>query len=108
MPSSAPASDRIHRVLDRVDEAAEHCGAFSKPQLNQTGLVERRFWYTRWLQVVAERAQILFAREYFCARPSRLNRRDDPADELFDAALPIWRADSIGVEVSQDTIKPYA
>ena len=26
---------------------AEHCGAFSKPQLNQTGLLKAAFWYTR-------------------------------------------------------------
>src|ERR1700675_3141048 len=26
---------------------AEHCGAFSKPQLNQTGLLNAAFWYTR-------------------------------------------------------------
>ena len=25
---------------------AEHCGAFSKPQLNQTGLLNAAFWYT--------------------------------------------------------------
>src|SRR5215210_6611041 len=25
---------------------AEHCGAFSKPQLNHTGLLNDAFWYT--------------------------------------------------------------
>src|SRR5678815_6081838 len=26
---------------------AEHCGVFSKPQLNHTGLLNEPFWYTR-------------------------------------------------------------
>src|SRR5689334_25276447 len=33
--------------LTELMKQAEHCGAFSKPQLNHTGLLNAAFWYTR-------------------------------------------------------------
>src|SRR4029077_3000999 len=48
MPS-VRASVRIEYIVSCTElmKQAEHCGAFSKPQLNQTGLLKAAFWYTR-------------------------------------------------------------
>src|SRR5215203_2000997 len=48
MPS-VRASDRIESIVSWTElmKHAEHWGAFSKPQLNQTGLLNAAFWYTR-------------------------------------------------------------
>src|SRR5690349_25043008 len=47
MPSVL-ASVRIESIVSWTElmKQAEHCGAFSKPQLNQTGLLKAAFWYT--------------------------------------------------------------
>src|SRR3954462_9454255 len=47
MPS-VRASVRIESIVSWTElmKHAEHCGAFSKPQLNQTGLLNAAFWYT--------------------------------------------------------------
>src|SRR6187549_3170355 len=46
---SVRASVRIESMVSWTElmKHAEHCGAFSKPQLNQTGLLNAAFWYTR-------------------------------------------------------------
>src|SRR5687768_9043095 len=46
---SVLASVRIESIVSCTElmKQAEHCGAFSKPQLNQTGLLNAAFWYTR-------------------------------------------------------------
>src|SRR4026207_1399258 len=46
---SVRASVRIESIVSWTElmKHAEHCGAFSKPQLNQTGLLNAAFWYTR-------------------------------------------------------------
>src|SRR5262245_33365037 len=46
---SVRASDRIESIVSCTElmKQAEHCGAFSKPQLNHTGLLNAAFWYTR-------------------------------------------------------------
>src|SRR5919206_2743038 len=46
---SVRASVRIESIVSCTElmKQAEHCGAFSKPQLNQTGLLKAAFWYTR-------------------------------------------------------------
>src|SRR5881628_1581735 len=45
MPS-VRASDRIESIVSCTElmKHAEHCGAFSKPQLNHTGLLKAAFW----------------------------------------------------------------
>src|SRR6476619_1878705 len=47
MPS-VRASVRIESIVSCTEliKHAEHCGAFSKPQLNQTGLLNAAFWCT--------------------------------------------------------------
>src|SRR5678810_1491942 len=47
MPS-VRASVRIESMVSDTElmKQAEHCGAFSKPQLNHTGLLNAAFWYT--------------------------------------------------------------
>src|SRR6476646_4311556 len=46
---SVRASVRIESIVSWTElmKQAEHCGAFSNPQLNQTGLLNAAFWYTR-------------------------------------------------------------
>src|SRR6187549_4036131 len=46
---SVRASDRMESIVSCTElmKQAEHCGAFSKPQLNHTGLLKAAFWYTR-------------------------------------------------------------
>src|SRR6267143_3971869 len=46
---SVRASVRIESIVSCTElmKQAEHCGAFSKPQLNQTGLLNAAFWCTR-------------------------------------------------------------
>ena len=48
MPS-VRASVRIESIVSWTElmKQAEHCGCTSKPQLNQTGLLNAAFWYTR-------------------------------------------------------------
>src|ERR687891_2078694 len=47
MPS-VRASVRIESIVSLTElmKHAEHCGAFSNPQLNHTGLLNAAFWYT--------------------------------------------------------------
>src|SRR6185369_4656147 len=47
MPSVL-ANVRIESIVSctALMKQAEHCGAFSKPQLNHTGLLNAAFWYT--------------------------------------------------------------
>src|SRR3954471_6412758 len=46
---SVRASVRIDSIVSCTElmKQAEHCGAFSKPQLNHTGLLNAAFWYRR-------------------------------------------------------------
>src|SRR6185436_16044101 len=48
MPS-VRASVRIESIVSSTElmKQAEHCGAFSNPQLNHTGLLNAAFWWTR-------------------------------------------------------------
>ena len=43
---SVRASVRIESIVSLTElmKQAEHCGAFSKPQLNHTGLLKAPFW----------------------------------------------------------------
>src|SRR6476469_9571068 len=69
MPS-VRASVRIESIVSWTElmKQAEHCGCTSKPQLNQTGLLNAAFWYTRmcfrsWLKACRSSsvAKYLFA-----------------------------------------------
>src|SRR5205814_3773870 len=46
---SVRARVRIESIVSFTElmKHAEHCGAFSNPQLNHTGLLNAAFWYTR-------------------------------------------------------------
>src|SRR6185436_5095469 len=46
---SVRARVRMESIVSWTElmKQAEHCGAFSNPQLNQTGLLNAAFWYTR-------------------------------------------------------------
>src|SRR3954469_10330620 len=74
MPS-VRASVRIESIVSCTElmKQAEHCGAFSKPQLNQTGLLKAAFWYTR----------MCFRSSLNAARSSSLEKY------LFDRAQPV-------------------
>src|SRR5262245_37668869 len=102
MPSVL-ASERIESIVSCTElmKHAEHCGAFSKPQLNHTGLLNAAFWYTRMCFKSALNAcRSSSLAKYFCARPCR-DRVDDAADELLDAALALRGAD-LAAEIFRD------
>src|SRR5437762_13189155 len=68
MPS-VRASVRIESILSCTElmKQAEHCGAFSKPQLNHTGLLNAAFWYTRMcLRSSLHACTSSSAAKYFC------------------------------------------
>src|ERR1700692_217407 len=72
---SVLASVRIESIVSCTElmKQAEHCGAFSKPQLNHTGLLKAAFWYTR-----------------MCFRSSlNADRSSSPAKYLFARAQPV-------------------
>src|SRR5437867_9648108 len=69
---SVRASVRIESIVSSTElmKHAEHCGTFSKPQLNQTGLLNAAFWYTRMCfrsSLNAWRSSSVA--KYFCVRP---------------------------------------
>src|SRR5215471_5004437 len=71
MPS-VRASVRIESIVSWTElmKQAEHCGAFSKPQLNQTGLLKAAFWYTRMcLRSSLNACRSSSVAKYLCVRP---------------------------------------
>src|SRR5215467_13286434 len=71
MPS-VRASVRIESIVSWTElmKQAEHCGAFSKPQLNQTGLLKAAFWYTRMcFRSSLNALRSSSVAKYLCARP---------------------------------------
>ena len=89
-----PVEDRLHRVVDREDEAgAEHCGFSSKPTLNQTGELKEAYWLTRIAFSSASNVSASSSVGEVAARPApAADRVDDAADHLLDAALALGRA----------------
>src|SRR5688500_4246373 len=68
---SVLARVRIESIVSWTElmKQAEHCGAFSKPQLNQTGLLNAAFWYTsRCLSSWLNACSASSLAKYFCAR----------------------------------------
>src|SRR5262245_61225022 len=69
---SVLARVRIESIVSCTElmKQAEHCGAFSKPQLNQTGLLNAAFWYTRMcFRSSLKACRSSSVAKYFCARP---------------------------------------
>ena len=70
MPSVL-ASPRIESIVSSTElmKHAEHCGAFSKPQLNHTGLLKAAFWCTsRNLRSSLNADSADSEAKYFCLR----------------------------------------
>src|SRR5574341_1601351 len=70
MPSVL-ASVRIESIVSSTElmKQAEHCGAFSKPQLNHTGLLNAAFWWTRrYLRSSLNACSAVSEAKYFCLR----------------------------------------
>src|SRR5207247_4476816 len=70
MPSVL-ASVRIESIVSCTElmKQAEHCGAFSKPQLNHTGLLNAAFWYTRMcFRSSLNACRSSSVAKYFCVR----------------------------------------
>src|ERR671912_1356139 len=65
------ASPRIDSIVSSTAlmKQAEHCGAFSKPQLNQTGLLNAAFWCTsKYLRSSLNADSAASLAKYFCLR----------------------------------------
>src|SRR4026209_2310085 len=70
MPSVL-ASVRIESIVSSTAlmKHAEHCGAFSKPQLNHTGLLKAAFWLTsRYFKSSLNACSASSDAKYFCLR----------------------------------------
>src|SRR6188508_784492 len=70
MPSVL-ASPRIDSIVSSTAlmKHAEHCGAFSNPQLNQTGLLNAAFWLTsRYFRSSLNACKAFSDAKYFCLR----------------------------------------
>src|ERR671914_3126879 len=68
---SVRASVRIESIVSSTElmKQAEHCGAFSKPQLNQTGLLNAAFCSTsRCFKSPLNAASASSDAKYFCFR----------------------------------------
>src|SRR6202158_3117465 len=68
---SVRASDRIESIVSWTEliKQAEHCGAFSNPQLNHTGLLNAAFWYTRMcFRSSLKACRSSSVAKYFCVR----------------------------------------
>src|SRR3990170_3748544 len=68
---SVLASVRIESIVSWTElmKQAEHCGAFSKAQLNQTGLLKAAFWYTsRCFSSAENDSSASSLAKYFCSR----------------------------------------
>src|SRR5438477_6725719 len=69
---SVRARRRIESIVSCTElmKQAEHCGAFSKPQLNQTGLLNAAFWYTsRCLRSALKACRSSSLTKYLFERP---------------------------------------
>ena len=70
MPSVL-ARPRIDSIVSSTElmKQAEHCGAFSKPQLNHTGLLKAAFWLTsRYFRSSLNACSAFSDAKYFCLR----------------------------------------
>src|SRR5688500_5783157 len=68
---SVLASVRIESMVSCTElmKQAEHCGAFSKPQLNHTGLLNAAFWYTsRCFSSAENDCSVSSLAKYCCSR----------------------------------------
>ena len=95
MPSVL-ARPRIDSIVSSTElmKQAEHCGAFSKPQLNHTGLLKAAFWWTsRCFRSSLNAGSALVGREVLLLARPLGDRVDDAADELLDRALALGRSD---------------
>src|SRR5688500_499751 len=72
---SVLASVRIESIVSCTElmKQAEHCGACSKPQLNQTGLLKAAFWYTsRCFSSAENDSRASSLAKYFWSRAQRV------------------------------------
>src|ERR1041384_518670 len=70
MPSVL-ASVRIESIVSSTElmKQAEHCGAFSNPQLNHTGLLKAAFWLTsKYFRSSLNADSAASLAKYFCLR----------------------------------------
>src|SRR5688500_520064 len=68
---SVRANVRIESIVSCTElmKHAEHCGAFSNPQLNHTGLLNAAFWYTsRCFSSAENDSSASSLAKYFCSR----------------------------------------
>ncbi len=88
-----PVEDRLHRVVDREDEARRALRTLLEADVEPDRAVEGRELVDEdRLQLVLERDRLFLVREIAAVAPPPADRRHDAADHLLDARLPFRRA----------------
>src|SRR5207342_2036849 len=87
-----PVEDRLHRVLDREDEARRALRALLEADVEPDGRVEGHVLVDQErLQLGLEGLGLLLVHEVAAFAAPGTDRLDDAADHLLDASLPLGR-----------------
>src|ERR1051326_5417006 len=88
-----PVEDRLHRVVDREDEARAALGLLLEADVEPDRRVEGRELVDEdELQLVLERLRLVLVGEVAARTAPRADGAGDTADHLLDAALAVGRA----------------
>ena len=101
-----PVEDRLHRVVDREDEARRALRLLLEADVEPDRRVEGgELVHEDELQLVLERLRLLVAREVAARAAPRADRVDDAADHLLDAALAVGRAHAAAEVLLRDDVR---
>src|SRR5439155_7766877 len=101
-----PVEDRLHRIVDREDEARAALRLLLEADVEPDRRVERgELVQEDELQLVLESLRLLLTREIDALAAPRADRRDDEADHLLVAALAIRRAHAAAKVLLGDDVR---
>src|SRR5262249_35358179 len=97
--------DRLHRVLDRVDEAGRALRRSLEADVEPHRRVERRLLVDEQvLEIVRERLEIVVAREVLLLLRPAGDGLDDTADQLLDPLFTLGSADLPAEVLGDDNV----
>ena len=101
-----PVEDRVHRVLDREDEARRALRLLLEADVEPDGRVERGELVDEdRLQLVLEGLRLVLGREVAALAAPRADRRDDAADHLLDRSLALGRGHAAAEVLLGDDVR---